>query len=180
VIFWVAMAAIAFLLRRRFPGPDSWYGTFKDILPLMVAAPATWVGFVFQQRQSYLRQLRFLWSTLVRAIAGARIYAMNPQTDSDAWRACLKDLSIAIDEIRGVFSNAGESRTEVGLYPFESLKEIYELVRVGSSPPNDTTDLADEIDQKWKRLRAYIFQEFDRECPEDLDSPYVDLQASKR
>jgi hypothetical protein len=177
-LFWCGALVVGLFLRWRFPGPESWYGTFKDMIPLIVAVPAAWLGFFFQRRHSYLQQLRILWSTLVRTVGSARMYALDPAADEEMWRATLRELSIAIDEVRGVFRNAGESRTNVGLYPFESLKEIYELVDGAPPQVERLVDLADEIDQKWRRLRAFVLHEFDRECPEHLDSPYIDLHAS--
>jgi len=33
---------------------------------------------------------------------------------------------------------------------------------------------------KWKRLRSFVLKEFDRECPEHLDSPYLDDEVSNK
>ena len=179
-LFWCSTVLAGILLRWRFPGPDSWYGAFKDMIPIIVAVPAAWLGFSFQRRHSYLQQLRILWSTLVRAIASARMYSTSSEPKGDEWQGALCHLSIAIDEVRGVFCNSGESPTNVGLYPFESLKEIYELLEGHSPEAARIIDLPGEIEQKWKRLRSFILHEFDRECPEHLDSPYVEVSASNK
>jgi hypothetical protein len=177
---WVAVVVGGIVLRRTCPGPDGPYGTFKDLIPLTVAVPAVWLGFLFQRRQSYLQQLRVLWSTLVRAIAGTRVYALAPTPTAEHWTTILRELSTAIDEVRGVFSNQNESKTKVGIYPFESLKQIYELVKKNPPGSAERASLEDQVDAKWKHLRSFVFHEFDRECPEHLDSPYVQATASNQ
>jgi hypothetical protein len=176
---WVAAVGVGIALRRRYPGADGPYGAFKDMIPLFVAVPAAWLGFLFQRRQSYLQQLRILWSTLVRAIATTRAYALAPSPTTDTWLSVLRDLSASIDEVRGVFSNKDESRTHVGIYPFESLKQVYELVK-RAPPEASRAGLEEQLEAKWRRLRPFVFHEFDRECPEHLDSPYIETTASNQ
>ena len=53
------------------PIPTSYYETFKDITPFILAIPAAYLGYCFQQRGSYLQSLRSLWSQLVIAVNNA-------------------------------------------------------------------------------------------------------------
>jgi len=36
------------------------YSTYKDMIPFIIAIPATWLGYCLQRRSSYLQQLRNL------------------------------------------------------------------------------------------------------------------------
>jgi hypothetical protein len=71
------MAAV--IVRIQFPDrPDGRanpvYATYKDLLPLLIAIPAAWLGYCFQRRTSYLAALRTLWENLIPAVQQAIHY----------------------------------------------------------------------------------------------------------
>lgn len=170
VLAYSAMTVAGFVVRLADPTDDmAWYGTFKDLIPFMLAAPAAWLGSCLQRRLSYLQQLRALWSRLVEGVQSARQYTLFTRTTEPQYRAVLLRLSIVIDEVRGVFRNLGESGGKIGLYPFEPIKQIHEEIeRLGWGD-----DLAEEtralvrgrIFKMWQGVRATMLTEFDREEP---------------
>ena len=54
------------------------YSTFKDLIPLLIAIPAAWLGYCFQRRQAYLKDVRELWSKLVASVQDAIQYTHLP------------------------------------------------------------------------------------------------------
>ncbi len=143
------------------------YSTFKDAIPFVIAIPAVWLGYCLQRRLSYLQQLRSLWSRIVEAIQQAIHYTFNGNPTKEEYINTLKVLSVAIDEVRGVFKNLGESDKTIGLYPFEPIKDIYGLTKdLGLSVD---TEQKDEVRQKifalWREARKELLKEFDREVP---------------
>jgi hypothetical protein len=47
----------------------------------------------------------------------------------EKYRETLLSLSKAIEEIRGVFLNLNEKNNDIGLFPFEPIKDCYGLIK---------------------------------------------------
>jgi hypothetical protein len=175
--FYVLMVFLGILLRIRDVYPtNTWYETFKDLIPFIFAVPAAYLGYCFQQRGSYLVTLRSLWSKLVAGVNQAVVYTFDPEPTREKFdKACL-DLRIVIDELRGVYSNIGEGRNKIGLYPYEPVKQIYNALRqLGYSETDENKrDLVRlEIENDWKSIRQDFLAEFDRSVPEHAVSHYL-------
>jgi hypothetical protein len=165
-------------LKVAFPTKDDpVYSTYKDLVPFLIAIPAAWLGLCIQQRNSYMQQLRKLWSDLVSSVQEGIQYTFLPNPTGDQYAKTLSRLSCAIEEVRGVFENMPGGRPEIGLYPFEGLKTIRrEVMNLGCNGP-----LAQEraaaarraIVGQWKELRSKLLREFDRDSPTWPQSPYV-------
>jgi hypothetical protein len=163
-------------LRTLFPGKDDpVYATFKDLVPLAVAIPAAWLAYCFQRRASYMQQLRALWSRLTAAVQDAIQYTHLENPSQEHFAVVLKSLSIAVDEVRSLFSNLAEGRDAPGLFPFESVKTIHEIVSrlgFGSAYQREQAAVARKsIIEAWKKTRFAMLQEFDRSAPTFSDSP---------
>jgi hypothetical protein len=81
------------------------YPLFKDLIPLLIAVPAAYLGYSFQRRSSYLQALRDLWKTLIPAVQRAVQYTYLDAVDRQEFARVMCDLSIMIDALRGVFKN---------------------------------------------------------------------------
>lgn len=79
---------------------------FKDVIPLLVAVPIAWIGFVFQSLQTYLTQIHSMWSKILFSVEAAVDYADGGRQAAtrDQHRRVLFDLRCAIDEYYGVFT----------------------------------------------------------------------------
>ena len=145
------------------------FGTYKDLLPLFLGIAAVVLGFFAQRRAAYVQQLRVLWSKLVEAIVLAQQYTYTPNPTRDQFTVVQLKLSIAIEEVRGVFSNLDESDGKDGLYPFEPLKDIYRQIERLEFGDRFKTQEAEKCRKKietlWKAMRKEILKEFDREEP---------------
>jgi hypothetical protein len=153
------------------------YTTFKDLIPLIIAIPAAWLGFCFQRRQVYLKDVREIWSKLVVTFQDVMQYNYLEKPTQSDYGQVLKQLSIIIDELRAIFSNLGENSKNIGLYPFESIKGIFSEIsslEYGEKYKSDEVLLVRErILKHWKQLRKYYLYELERGLPENIDSPYI-------
>jgi hypothetical protein len=180
---------VAVLIRIFDPTEDGdIYATYKDVVPLIIALPAAWLGYCLQRRNSYMQQLRALWTKLVETVQLVNQYTfLDSPTKEHHADACHK-LSIAIDEIRCVFMNLGESekdgnRNQKGLYPFESLKDMHkELVLAGfgsATSVEKLEKLRENTFKQWKAIRDVLLMEFDREEPTHFESRFVQNNRGK-
>lgn len=171
VITLYASALVSGLtLRLVYPAPDSIvYATYKDMMPFMIAIPAAYLAYCFQQRTHYLLSLRALWSRLVAAVSAAVVYTHVPEPTQDLYTATLKELGVAIEEVRGVFRNVSRKGYPDGWYPFEPVKQIYKEIRdlgFGDAVTADEQYRARKrIAALWKHNRSRFLAEFDRDTP---------------
>jgi hypothetical protein len=159
------------------PTPTPYYETFKDLIPLILAIPAAYLGYCFQQRGSYLQSLRSLWSGLVIAVNNAIQYTYLESPTQGQFGKVLTDLSIVTDELRGVYKNIGESSNSVGLYPYEPIKDIHKAIRdlgFGCLSENARITARWKVVGHWKSIRTNFLDEFDRAVPTKIVSPYVE------
>jgi hypothetical protein len=172
---------IGVTLRVQFPDtdhkPSVVYTTYKDLIPFLIAIPAAWLGFCFQRRSSYVQQLRTFWATLVEAIQRAVQYTHLAHPELEDYAGVMSKLSTIIDELRGTFRNRGERRGQVGIYPFESLKQIPDVIdSLGHSKDisfEKRQEARNTILALWRRSYRQLLREFDRDTATYLDSPYV-------
>jgi len=159
-----------------------YYETFVDMIPLIIALPAVWLGHCLQRRSSYLQQLRILWSQLVNAVQESMIYARIAEPTEEQHLAVLAKLAVAIDEVRGVFTNLKNPHGVRSLYPFEPIKNIYFLVLdLGCNTPSksDRKKTEDEIFALWREARDELLKEFDRDAPTFPHSHWAEPTKSK-
>jgi hypothetical protein len=159
------------------------YGTYKDMIPFLIAIPAAWLGYSLQRRASYLAQLRSLWSSLVNAVQIALEYTYLADPKNESYRQVLHCLSCTIDEVRGVFMNLGESEKERGLYPFEPIKDIYYIIRNldcnNKTSEQERENVRKKINALWGEVRKELLKEFDREIPTFSHSHWDDTKKGK-
>ncbi len=152
------------------------YQIFKDLIPFTIAIPIAYLGFCFQRRSSFLQALRQLWTNLIVSVNSAIQYSYLSEPTDKQYNETLGLLSKSIDEVRGVYKNLKETEKDIGLYPFECLKEIHELVSKlghGSVNKDKATETRRHIRHCWKDLRKSFLSEFDRSEPTSFNSPYV-------
>ena len=152
------------------------YQIFKDLIPLTIAIPAAYLGFCFQRRSSFLQALRQLWTNLITSVNSAIQYTHLIDPSDKQFGETLVLLSKSIDEVRGVYKNLKETKDDIGLYPFECLKEIHDLVSklgYGKIDKAEATKTRRHIRHCWKDLRKSFLSEFDRSEPTAFHSPYV-------
>jgi hypothetical protein len=156
---------------------DPVYSTYKDLVPFLIAIPAAWLGLCIQQRNSYMQQLRKLWSDMVSSVQEGIQYTFLTNPTSDQYARALSRLSCAIEEVRGVFGNLPNGQPGIGLYPFEGLKtirsEVMDLGCNGPTPQDRAIAARRVIIEQWNKLRSRLLREFDRDLPTWPQSPYI-------
>lgn len=158
------------------------FGTFKDLISLFIAIPAALLSYAVQRRSAYLSQLRSLWSIMVESVNSAIQYTHLTSTNQTDYANVLTKLSIAIDEVRSLFCNLGENDKSIGLYPFEPLKNIFNLISEMSFGKSFNKSSATEDRKKifvlWRDMRKEILKEFDREEPTFSHSHWKDTEKA--
>jgi len=179
VIAFYALVTTALVLARQLDATkhEHVYATLKDAIPMLIAIPAAWLGYCLQRRQSYLKDVRDLWSKLVAAVQEAIQYThLHSPPQADFAKVC-KTLSIAIEELRAVFANIGERQKAAGLFPFEKLKTIQSTITTlgfgEGVTPQMARDARAEIVGNWKLLRGHFLSELERGVPAKPDSPFL-------
>ncbi|MCC6753262.1 MAG: hypothetical protein IT266_04675 [Saprospiraceae bacterium] len=172
--FYAAVILLGLLLKTADAQTQtSHYLVFKDLIPVMLAVPIAYLGFCFQRRSSFTFALRQLWSNMIHAVSLATIYTQKQTRTEDDYYKCLLALSKVIDEVRGVYTNIGESHKHLGSYPFESLKTIYDIVQKLPPSAQDEKEwavAAQNILNNWKVIRKTFLSEFDRSAPTIYDA----------
>lgn len=172
--------AIVLGLSLRWPYNEEatgYYQIYKDLIPLIVAIPAAYLAFSFQRRNSYLQALRTLWSHMVDGIAAALVYTDTPSPSQAQYYETLEKLSVAIEEVRGVFKNVPAPDEPDGWYPFEPIKQIrkqiFDLGYGEQATPEMRAEAKDQIYKMWKASRGQLLREFDRDRPTHYYAHFV-------
>ena len=180
LVFFVLVIAFGVVLRFYLPddfgNPNAGYQTFKDLIPLFIAIPASWLGYCFQRRLSYLTALRANYHDLVQVIQDAVQYTYLANPSQEHFASTMKGLSVATDSLRGVFKNL-PSKDVLGLYPYENLKEIAKAIS-WLAPWETRTDEQRSrcricITTTWASMHQALLLEFDTEVPDYPVSKYL-------
>ena len=181
VVYALAIAA-GIGLRLASPASASpVYQTYRDLIPLIIALPAAYLAQAFQRRASYVQGLRTLWSSMVGAIAAALAYTQTPAPSKEQFADVLRRLSGAIEEVRGFYANV-PSGSATGWYPFEPIKQIYDVMLALGFAETATDARRDEaheaIFRLWKAARERFLRELDVELPTHAHAARVRLDES--
>jgi hypothetical protein len=119
--------------------------------------------------------LRALWSHLIFAkndvtsltrFVAAGGLERNPESFESRYEQVYASLSHAIDEMRGVYRNVGETDSDLGLYPFEPLHDMRRSLELLGRDPTvaQARETQTQVNQAWESLRFSFLKEF--EAPE--------------
>ena len=181
-ILVVIVYFLALVVGLVLAGLDYYFSVYADLIPFVVALPAVYLGFCFQRRQSFLNSLKSLWTKLIVSVQDSIQYTHLQQPGIEEYSVTLKNLSIVMEEIRGVYKNKFETNENIGIYTFESLKDIYNQISnlgYGQMLSEDQKKSRDEIIKCWKTLRKTFLRELDRSVPTYIDSPFIEDSKKK-
>jgi hypothetical protein len=183
VVLFVALIACGVIISITDATPNRVvFSTYKDLMPLAIAIVAAWLGFCVQRRSAYLQHLRTIWSKLVDAVQSASQFTHLAKPTQENYSQTLVKMSVAVDEIRGVFCNLRESDLG-GLYPFEPIKTIHDLIvelKYGDNFQVANTEATRRrIFALWKDVRTELLKEFDREVPTWHHSHWADAEKGR-
>jgi hypothetical protein len=112
-------ALLGFALRYQ-----AFHNILKDYASIFLAIAAAYLTYCFQRRQAFLVSLRELWHKCIEAKAELIDYTHDPTPDRTKFGKVHRTLSTAIDMMRAAYRNIGETKTSIGLYPFEPLHDM--------------------------------------------------------
>jgi hypothetical protein len=162
VIVALVTAAILGRLFGGVPG-RALYDIIVDFTELQVALIAVYLAYVFQQRAFFVQMLRGLWSQIIVAKNEIIRYSHDPVVTQEKYARAFGAISEAIDEMRGVYRNVGESPDRLGLYPYEPLHDMLRaLNELGFSEPTGQAraDCRARVIRAWNALRYDFRREF--------------------
>ena len=146
------------------------------MIPLIFAIPLGYLGFCFNNRRAFIETKKKLWNLLVNVVNDATHSTYSENIEEPIYRKNLKNIGIAIDQIRATYKNVGERDGKIGLYPFEPIKEIYNQyfeMGFGKIDEIKRDNVRDSILGNWKKIRKEFLHEFERFEPEHPVSKYI-------
>jgi hypothetical protein len=147
------------------------YEFFKDMALLIATGGVAYITNVFQKRHAFLDNLKAEWREIIAAKSALLSYMHKPQPTHEEYVAAFTQLSEAIDNMRIVYKNVGETQALVGLYPFAPLHDMRRVLQTldpRKGPANDEQrKLArDTMLESFYALRDRFLEELDLEAPD--------------
>lgn len=139
------------------------YVIARDFKEIIIALGAVYLAHVFQQRAFFVQSLRSLWSDIIRAKNLLVQYTHDPALTAEKFGQAHQQLSYAIDDLRAVYSNVGESRQQLGYFPFEPLHDMRRALDALGFVETDAEGrklARARIMQAWHALRFNFRREF--------------------
>ncbi|WP_332118285.1 hypothetical protein [Azorhizobium caulinodans] len=162
-IFLFLIIVLGFGLFFKLNKFDDMYQFIKDFSGLLISACVLYIGFCFQKRQNFVSALRSVWTDVVKSKCQIVEYTYIDSPDIKSYHQAHASLSLAIDLVRGVYRNVGETDREVGYYPYEPLHDMRKaLEELGwENVDGQKQDRAREkIQRAWNSLRRPFLKEF--------------------
>lgn len=163
LIFLILIFTSVFL--KYFFNIDVVYQIVKDFYPITIAVAGAYLAYCFQRRQAFLASLRDLWEKSIEAKSALISYTHIENPDKAAFGAAHRSISQAIDSVRAVYYNVGESEKVIGHYPLEPLHDMLHILNaIGYVNVTDKkrTDGRRLIIQAWNSFRFAFLREFPR------------------
>ncbi len=175
LVMTALLVMIGALAYTKFAAWTQYYDLLKDVIPLLVALLAAYFAQVLQQRAIFVASLRSLWAPLIEAKTMLLRYASDPDPTWDKYQDAYDSLSRAIDDVRSVYRNYGESKEYKGLYPYEPMHDMRKALRELGF---ENVDLErqrvarNRIQQAWDVLRPRFLAELGAPIPIDAITDY--------
>lgn len=147
------------------------YDYLKDMALVLVTVIAAYLANVFQKRSRFVDHLGQEWRRIVKTKTALVSYCDRSHPSMDDYLIAYNSISEAIDNMRIVYCNAGETGSLVGLYPYAPLHDMRRALQWldPRKKPNATEaerKLAqDAIVQSFFALRENFLEELDLEVP---------------
>lgn len=147
------------------------YEYLRDMALVFVTVVAAFLANVFQKRSMFVKSLEEEWRGIVRTRTALHAYCQRPYPSTDDYIAAFGRISEAIDNMRIVYRNVGETRELIGLYPYAPLHDMRRALQ--SIDPRKKTMVSaeervlvqDAILQSFYALRENLLEELDLDEP---------------
>ncbi len=140
----------------------------KDFAAFFLAIAAAYLGYCFQRRQAFLVSLRDLWHQCIDAKADIIDCTQAAERDPAQLAKAQRSISIAIDKMRVVYRNVGETEARIGLFPFEPLHDMRKALDALAQADGTDTQRAEcqtTVIDAWNAFRWAFLREFGAPYP---------------
>ena len=154
------------------------YAFQRDFTSVFISLAAAYLSYCIQQRVSFLSSLRELWRQMIAAKNALIAFTHDPTPTKQEFSDAIMELSLAIDQMRGVYRNVGESDAAIGRFPFEPLHDMRRTMEdlKWKDPSASRREKARaEIETAWNALRWKFLHEVSAPFPEE---PIIAPRAS--
>jgi hypothetical protein len=157
------------------------YEFFKDMALLIATGGVAYITNVFQKRAAFLDSLKSEWHEIIEAKSALLRFMHKPTPSHEEYVAAFTQLSEAIDNMRVVYRNVGETSGLIGLYPFAPLHDMRRVLQTLDPLKGTSTDAQrklarDTMLQSFYALRDRFLDELDIAPP---DNPIL-MAGSRR
>lgn len=147
------------------------YEYLRDMSLLIATGGVAYLTNVFQKRSSFTDSLEEEWRGIVRTKAALYTFCEKPFPSTEDYLAAFSAISCAIDNMRIVYRNVGETDELIGLYPYAPLHDMRRLLQ--TLDPRKRQDITPELRklvidgilQAFNALRETFLEELDLEEP---------------
>jgi hypothetical protein len=100
------------------------YEFVRDMSLLIATGGVALVTNVYQKRSNFIESLEEEWRRMVATKSALFAYCEKPFPTTDDYIAAFCRISEALDNMRIVYRNVGETKTLIGLYPYAPLHDM--------------------------------------------------------
>jgi hypothetical protein len=148
------------------------YEFFKDMALLIATGGVAYISNVFQKRHAFLDNLKAEWREIIAAKSALLSYMHKPQPTHEEYVSAFTQLSEAIDNMRIVYRNVGETPALIGLFPFAPLHDMRRVLQTLDPRKGPTTEeqrklARDTMLESFYALRDRFLEELDLEAPDN-------------
>ena len=149
------------------------YEFLRDMALLIATAGAAYIANIFQKRSNFIDGLRSEWRQIIESKSALFTFTHLEQPSAEQYLDVFCRLSETIDNMRVVYRNVGETRSQIGLYPYSPLHDMRRVLQALDPRKNeevtaDQRKLArDAILQSFYALRETFLEELDLEEPSE-------------
>lgn len=173
VVVFCLLVLIGLALAAKMSGIGwalNFYEFIRDTSLLIVTVVAAFMASVYQQRTTFLQNLRAQWHDIVHAKAALIYYCHLDSPSLEDYLKAARELSECIDTMRIVYANIGETDELIGLYPYSPLHHMRITMesldpRKGKPSPEQRYAARGEIWDAFNAIREHFLDEFDIEEP---------------
>jgi hypothetical protein len=182
-LYWILAIVLLLLLASKFADQISGLPPFvvtaasklydftRDMSLLIAIGGAAYISNIVQKRSKFVKGLEEEWRNIVRTKSLLLSTCEKPYLATDDYLAAFYKIAEAIDTMRIVYRNTGETGGLAGLYPFAPLHDMRRALqtldpRINPEPTAEQKALVrDAILQSFFALRETFLEELDLEEP---------------
>ncbi len=166
----------------KIPVPEELYGYVTDMSILILTIASALLANAFRKRQVFIDSLREEWREIVDTKVALSLYCQREDPVLDDYLEAYSHISRAIDNMRMVYRNVGETRKLIGLYPYEPLHDMRKAMeaidpRKGPVSADRRALTRDKIWESFNALRERFLDELELVQPAN---PIVEIGASRK